>query len=211
MAKNIEHRGEIKQNATPVIYFNLLNSGTEANETGIAAITVYYSKNGGAATNLAAPTFAEISAANMPGVYKLTLDAAMTDTLGELLVYITAAGCHDVKLACQVVANIASDIYSRMGAPAGASVSADIADLNTDVAALNTKLGTPAGADISTDIATIDAVVDAVKVKTDQLNFTGANVNANSVTADLSNTAVDKVRDGVWAADQKNVPYRSQG
>ena len=212
MAKNIDFRGEIKKDAgTPDIFFNLLNSGTEANETGIAAITVYYSKNGGAAINLAAPIFSEISAVNMPGVYKMTLDAAMMDTLGELLIYITAVGCHDVKLSYHILANIASDIYGRLGAPAGASVSADIADLNTDVAAIDTKLGTPAGADLATDIAVVDAVADAVKLKTDQLSFTGSNVNANAVTTDLSNTAVAKVRDGVWAAEGKNVPYRSQG
>lgn len=185
MAHNIQYRGEIKQNATPVIYFNLLNSGTEADETGIAAITVYYSKNGGAATNLATPTFAEIDATNMAGVYELTLTSALTDTVGELAIYITAASCHSVKLTYSIVANIESDTYTRVGAPAGAS--------------------------IAVDIAVIDTVVDAVKVKTDQLNFTGSNINATGITTSMSADVKNELKEAIWEASDADIVFRPGG
>ena len=83
------------------------------------------------------------------------------------------------------------DSFARLGAPAGASVSADIAtvDANVDAVLVDTadmqpKLGTPAGASLAADIATVDTVVDAVKVKTDQMVFTKANeldVNTQSI------------------------------
>jgi hypothetical protein len=46
------------------------------------------------------------------------------------------------------------------------------------------KLGTPAGASLAAGIATVDTGVDAVKVKTDQMVFTKANeldVNTQSI------------------------------
>ena len=112
---NINFRGELKQNSAPEIYFNLIDSVANTDKTGVATITAYYSKNGGSAVSLS-PTFGEISAANMPGVYKLTLTTAMTDTLGELCIYISATDAHNVKLAYQVVANIASEIKAVVDA-----------------------------------------------------------------------------------------------
>lgn len=51
---------------------------------------------------------------------------------------------------------------------------ANISQTQTDIAALDTKLGTPAGADMSTDIAAIDTVVDAVLVDTAEIGTAGA-------------------------------------
>lgn len=66
-----------------------------------------------------------------------------------------------------------ADMQPKLGTPAGASISADIAtvDANIDAILVDTadmqpKLGTPAGASISADIATIDANVDALLVDT---------------------------------------------
>ncbi|MGI0011409.1 MAG: hypothetical protein ACREAE_08420 [Nitrosopumilaceae archaeon] len=47
-------------------------------ETGLTSFTVYRSRDGGAATAYTTPTVAELSAANMPGVYVLTLDEDTT-------------------------------------------------------------------------------------------------------------------------------------
>ena len=60
------------------------------------------------------------------------------------------------------------DSFARLGAPAGASVSADIAavksdtgtiltDVNTGAGAIYTRLGAPAGASIAADIAAVEA------------------------------------------------------
>lgn len=67
----------------------------------------------------------------------------------------------------------AGDIFARLGAPAGASMSADIAGILT-------RLGAPAGASVSADIAAVKVDSAAIKTKTDSLGFTVAGmVNAN--------------------------------
>ena len=61
------------------------------------------------------------------------------------------------------------DSYARIGAPAGASVSADIAAVKSDTAAILTDTGT-----------TLDTAVSAIKTQTDKFVFTVANqVDAN--------------------------------
>jgi hypothetical protein len=52
-------------------------------------------------------------------------------------------------------------VMARLGAPAGASVSADIAAVKSDSAAILVDTGT-----------TLDGKVDAIKAKTDGLTFT---------------------------------------
>lgn len=86
------------------------------------------------------------------------------------------------------------DSYARLGAPAGASVSADVAaikgdtgtiltDVNTGAGAIYSRLGAPAGASMAADIAAVksdtgttltDAI--AIKTQTDKLTFTHAGV-----------------------------------
>jgi hypothetical protein len=53
-------------------------------------------------------------------------------------------------------------INTKIGAPAGASVSADIANINFGVSTINTKIGTPAGASVSADIANINFGVSTI-------------------------------------------------
>ena len=57
------------------------------------------------------------------------------------------------------------------------------------------RLGAPAGASVSADVAAVKTVVDAIKVKTDQLVFTIANKVDASIQAagDLAQAAADKV------------------
>lgn len=106
------------------------------------------------------------------------------------------------------------DAYARLGAPAGASIAADIAAVKTDSAAIKVqtdkltftvanqidanvldwkgstapamtgdayaRLGAPAGASVSADIAAVKTDTAAVKVQTDKLTFTIANqIDAN--------------------------------
>jgi hypothetical protein len=67
-------------------------------------------------------------------------------------------------------------IMTRLGSPAGASVSADVAAVKSDTAAILTDTGTT----LDGKIDTIDTVVDAIKAKTDSLTFTQAgHVDAN--------------------------------
>jgi hypothetical protein len=75
-------------------------------ETGLSSFTVYRSRNGGTATAYTTPTVTELSSANMPGVYVLTLDEGTTITDGvdeeEYVVHITATGMAPVTRAVEL-------------------------------------------------------------------------------------------------------------
>ena len=97
------------------IYFIAVDSADlKTRLTGLAAFTVYYSRDGGAAAAYAAPSVAELDAVNMPGVYALTIDTDTTLTAGhsseEYVVHITHAGMNPITRAI--------DIYSVI-IPAG--------------------------------------------------------------------------------------------
>jgi hypothetical protein len=102
----------------------------------------------------------------------------------------------------RLVDYVTGDIFARIGAPTGASISADIATVKSDSAAiledtgttLPGTLGTIAGYidteiaailadtnEIQTDLANggrLDLLIDGIKVKTDAINFTGGYVDA---------------------------------
>lgn len=77
-----------------VIYFVARSAATRSRLTGLSSFTVYRSRNGGAATVYTTPTVAELSAANTPGLYALTIDEdtsiASTSDSEEYTVHITA-------------------------------------------------------------------------------------------------------------------------
>ena len=108
-------------------------------------------KNSGGATHMAG------------GIYYCVLDATDTATLGALVIFISVSGALPVKVECEVVsANVydaliggtdylqvdvtdwknatapamTGDAFARLGAPAGASVSADLAAAKVDTAAI---------------------------------------------------------------------------
>lgn len=116
------------------------------------------------------------------------------------------------------------DAYARLGAPAGASVSADIAAVKSDTGAIKTKtdsltfsvsgqvdanvtnwkgstapamtgdafarLGAPAGASVSADIAAVKTVDDAIKLKTDNLPSDPADASVIAGRFDTLDTSV---------------------
>lgn len=60
---------------------------------------------------------------------------------------------------------ISGDPFTRLGAPAGASIAADLAEIEAEtdgIATLTTTVGTPAGATIAADLAEIEAETDVV-------------------------------------------------
>ena len=130
-------------------------------ETGLSSFTVYRSRDGGAAAAMTTPTINETDSTNMPGVYELLLDEDMTIGSGndteEMSFHITHAGMAPVtrvielyrpKITTGETLTVSSgavstvttltghtaqtgDNYARLGAPAGASISVDIADIPT--------------------------------------------------------------------------------
>lgn len=83
------------------IYFVAIDSTDHlSRKTGLSSFTVYRSRDGGTATAYTTPTIAELSSANMPGVYSLLLDEDMAVAAGnsseELALHITKTGMDPV-------------------------------------------------------------------------------------------------------------------
>lgn len=79
----------------------------------------------------------------------------------------------------------AGAIFTRLGAPTGASIAADIAAVETHAASIDTKVGTPA-ASVSADIAAIKAVLPTAlsgngNIKADVLELNGDLVAAANI------------------------------
>lgn len=77
----------LKQNSTPVVTIMLAAGGTPVTGLVAADVACYISKNGAApAAYSLVGKITEQSAANMPGLYKITFTATETNTLGEWIV-----------------------------------------------------------------------------------------------------------------------------
>jgi hypothetical protein len=81
----------IEQSTTPTILFLVVLATDHV--TGLTGVTptVYLSKSGSTATTTTNSATA-VDATNMPGVYKITLTATETNTLGDLWLRFTATG-----------------------------------------------------------------------------------------------------------------------
>lgn len=171
---------EIKQSTAfraPVILDG--TSGVAVTGKAFSAVTCYIQKQAGTSTvkNVTANDWWEIDATNGPGAYDLLLSTGDTDTLGYLKYFITVSGAVVYRGVVEIVANLEADTMARLGAPAGASIAADIATRATAAAltTLTTTVGTPAGASVSADVAAVKSDAAAVKLKTDTLPATPAN------------------------------------
>lgn len=79
------------------------------------------------------------------------------------LIHTAVSVLTDATVGLTAIKNKINDVYTRQGAPAGASQSAD-------VAAVQTKLGTPFGASIAADLLTIHLEADTAKNSVVDLN-----------------------------------------
>jgi hypothetical protein len=156
--------------------------------TGLSSFTVYRSRDGGAATAYTTPTVAELSSANMPGVYVLTLDEDTTIAAGhdseEYCVHITAATMASVTRTLDIqrvkftegqsatMANNAVD--ADLERVAGATT--DVAALATNVAAILVDTGTTLDGRIPASLVSgrMDASVGAIAANA----ITAASINA---------------------------------
>jgi len=127
-----------------------------------------------------------------------TLSAAGVQAVWDALTSaLTAVGSIGKKLADWTIGTAQTgDAFARLGAPAGASVSADIAAVKAETANILTdtaEIGA-AGAGLTalataSNLATVDTVVDAINAQTTKLTFNVANeVAAN--TESINNVAV---------------------
>lgn len=109
------------------------------------------------------------------------------------------------------------DSYARLGAPAGASVSADIATIDTVVDAVKVVTDALPDSGALTSIATasalttVDTVVDAIKAVTDLIPDSGAMTSiatAASISA-LNDPTAAAIADAVW--DESTTSHTTAG
>ena len=189
-----------------VIYFVAVDAtDLKTRETGLSGFTVYRSRNGGAATAYTTPTVAELSAANMPGVYGLTIDEDTTigashDT-EEYCLHITHASMAPVTRVLELYRPKASEGQTI-------TVSNGVADADLEMiqgviqSATDLKDFADAGYDPATNKVQGVVLVDAVTT----VNGLAANViTAASMNADAS----AEIADAVW--DEDATGHQTQG
>lgn len=176
-----------------VIFFVAVDAtDLKTRETGLTTFTVYRARDTNAAAAMTTPTVAELSAANMPGVYSLLLDEDMTITSGndseEMVFHITQASMAPVTRSIELYRpKITAGNTLDVTATGAAGI--DLANVEnqgstlgltaTTVAAVTTlttytgntpqtgdsfaRLGAPAGASVSADLLAIDNFVDGIE------------------------------------------------
>ena len=142
-----------------VIFFVAVDStDLKTRETGLTTFTVYRTRDTGAATAFTTPTVAELSAANMPGVYSLLLDEDTTIAAGneteEMVLHITQASMAPVTRVIELYRpkiTIGDTLITSGGA----------------VSTVTNLTNLPAA-------AALEATAQSIKTKTDSLTFTKA-------------------------------------
>jgi len=162
-------------------------------ETGGSAS---YSRQGAARTDLTLITLASASAAhadggfilvddtNMPGLYRCDYpDAAFATGIDQVVLSIVVASANNA-VAAPIFVQISDDIdqtgdnYVRLGAPSGANISADIADVPT-VAEMNARtLASASYFDPAADTVANVTLVATTTTNTDMVGTNGANTVA---------------------------------
>lgn len=148
-----------------------------------------------------APSITQVDSTNLPGVYKASLTASENNgTLLTLGGKSSSTGCVIIPVSWSN--ELTGDAYARLGAPSGASVSADIAAVKSDTGATLADTN-----ELQTDLTNggrLDLLVDAIKAKTDNLpaspaavgsamTLTSAYDAAKSAASQASVTTIDGI------------------
>ena len=178
----------LRQSTTQTIRFGPFLDSTDGvtAETGltIAQADRQISKDGGA---FAQSNHTGNSAHDADGWYSDDLDTTDTNTVGELILQVVVSGSIPVWVRYFVVEE---SIYDGLFA-SGGSYTAQTGDSFA-------RLGAPAGASVSADIGTVDTVVDTILVDTNELQTDWANGGRLDLILDAraSQTSVDAI-DGI--------------
>lgn len=200
----------------------LLITSAGADVTGKVAadLTAYYWRQGGTFTSISLSNLAALNSAyssggvkeGQNGLYRLDLpDAALASGADWVVVLVICSGAISSRTQYAIESAGTVEIYSRVGAPAGASVSADIAALPsastiaTAVWAAATRTLTSISA-LAASIAS--AVLDATASSYNTTGTIGSKINSAAATSgsgastytmtinDVNNNALDGVE--VW-------------
>lgn len=153
--------------------------------------TIYYSKNGGASTQLVGPTVTELDNTNMAGDYILSCTSAMLNTAGELTIHAKVASAAHITRVVDVYAS--SDVQSgcedAIDAKFGFNVDGDVeATLDSETVTVGTN-NDKTGYALSA--ASIDAIWDE-----DQTGHLSANSLASYLSIVITSINVYTGADG---------------
>lgn len=173
-------------------FFNIASPTSTMNEITLVDTVTTYTGNtkqtGDAFARLGAPAGASVSA----DIAAVKSDSGAIKTQTDKLAFTVPnqvdANVLDWKSATAPA--MTGDAFARLGAPAGASVSADIAaiksdtgtiltDVNTGAGAIYNRIGAPAGASIAADIAAVKTDLDAGVTVTTNNDKTGYAITSN--------------------------------
>ncbi len=151
------------------------DTANNAGKTGDASNITVRGVRDGTLFTPSDPSITQVDSTNLPGVYKVSLTAGENNgtflTLGGKS---SSTGCVIIPVSWSN--ELTGDAFARLGAPAGASVSADIAAVKSETAAIVTDTN-----ELQTDLANggrLDLLVDAIKAKTDNLPASPAAVGS---------------------------------
>lgn len=185
----------IKAGSTDVsVVIRIVDSTDGTPETGVvfntSGIDLWYRRDGAASVDITEATLSALTDAHSDGGflhindgwYRLDLpDAACASGVAGVQIGGTVTGMVVLSPYIELEVNTAADVYSRIGAPVGASISADVAAVQSDTNDIQTRL--PAAL-VS---GRIDASVGAMAANT---------LNASALAAD----AVTEIQSGLATA-----------
>src|SRR5882672_10891648 len=141
---------EVKQNLAtrvPVRIFDTNGNPVAGVVFGAVTVTVVKADNITASYTPVTGDWAEITtgAAANQGLYQLQFKTTDTSVTGPLIYCVNTATSKTFVGSIKVVANEEVDTFSRIGAPVGASISADIASVKSSVGSVTGSVGSVTG------------------------------------------------------------------
>lgn len=152
---------------------------TGAPKTGDSAnITPYVAKDYGSVTALGTATATEMDATNAKGWYSFVLTQGETN--GDALLFTAKSSTSNVSFSGQLVFTTPANFSTLVVDGSGRVDVSKIGGTSQTAGDVFARIGAPAGASVSADIAAVKSDSGAIKTQTDKLAFTVANqVDAN--------------------------------
>jgi hypothetical protein len=154
-----------------------------------------------------------VVAASSGGAISVRGNFLVTNTGGATITY-----DDNTQNAVDILVDTGTTIPNTLGTPAGADMSADIAAVKVDTAAvlvdtadMQPKLGTPAGADMSADIAAVKVDTAAVLLDTAEIGAAGAGLTdlggmSTGMKAEVNAEVVDTLNVDTYAEPGQGAP-----
>lgn len=204
---------DVKADSTDIsVVIRIVDSVDGTPETGVvfntAGIDLQYRREGAASVAITEATLAALTTAHTDGgflhigngYYRLDVpDAAFATGAAGVLIHGTVTGMVVIGCYVQIRTNLVSDVYTRIGAPAGASIAADIAAIEAqtdDIGVAGAGL-TAVPWNAAWDAEVQSEVTDALDADSDALDAGTAQAGgATTITLRAAASAVDDIYNG---------------